>query len=66
MRQVVHPEELPFQLSFALTDVEELDVPDDPCIDDPHYNYRECIKDSFATKGRAQIIKMEISDGFFH
>ena len=60
MRQVVHPEELPFQLSFALTDVEELDVPDDPCIDDPHYNYRECIKDSFATKGRAQIIKMEI------
>jgi len=42
----VDPKELPYMYPITLT--EELNVPDDPCIGDPDYNYRECIKESFS------------------
>ena len=35
---------------ITLTEVEELNVPEDPCNEDPEYNYRECIKESFSRR----------------
>ena len=35
---------------ITLTEVEELNVPDDPCNEDPDYDYRNCIKESFLRK----------------
>ena len=35
---------------FALTEIVELNVPHDPCNEDPDYNFRKCLKESFATK----------------
>ena len=37
----------PFIYLFALTEVVELNVPDDPCNKDPDYNFRKCLKESF-------------------
>ena len=34
----------------ALTEVQELDVPNDPCNADPKYNFRKCLKESFLRK----------------
>ena len=47
----VDPKELPYMYPITLTEVEELNVPDDPCNEDPEYNYRDCIKESFARRG---------------
>ena len=33
---------------IALTEVEELDVPEDPCNTDPDYNFDACIKESLS------------------
>ena len=46
----VDPKELPYMYPITLTEVEELNVPDDPCNEDPDYNYRECIKESFSRR----------------
>ena len=35
-----------FMYSIALTEVEELNVPDDPCNENPKYNFRMCLKES--------------------
>ena len=43
-------ESLPHVYAFALTEVEELNVPDDPCNEDPDYNFRKCIKESITKK----------------
>ena len=39
-----------FMFSIALTEVAELNVPDDPCNEDPKYNFRRCLKESFLRK----------------
>ena len=36
--------------SIAVTEVEESNVPDDPCNEDPKYNFRRCLKESFLRK----------------
>ena len=46
----VDPKELPYYYPFAITEVEELNVPNDPCNEDPDFNYRECIKQSIIRK----------------
>ena len=46
MRKDVYPEQLPYFYPIALTEVVELpDMPEDPCIEDPDYNFKECIKE---------------------
>ena len=35
---------------LAMTEVEELDVPDDPCNSDPDYNFQACVKGSLSSK----------------
>ena len=37
---------------YKLTMIEhrELNVPDDPCEDDPGYSFRSCVKESFSRK----------------
>ena len=46
VRKVVYPEQLPQYYPIALTEVVELpDMPDDPCIEDPEYDYKACIKE---------------------
>ena len=46
----VDPKDLPYYYPFTLTEVEELNVPHDPCNEDPDYNYRECIRESFSRR----------------
>ena len=46
----VDPKDLPYLYPFTLTEVEELNVPHDPCNEDPDYNYRECIRESFSRR----------------
>ena len=46
----VDPKELPYFYSFALTEVEELNVFHDPCNEDPDFNYRKCVRESFSRK----------------
>ena len=50
VHKLVDPKELPYYYPFALTEVEELNVPDDPCNEDPDFNYRKCIRESFTKK----------------
>ena len=50
VRKALNPAELSYYYSFALTEVEELDVPMDRCNNDPDYNFRTCVKESFAMK----------------
>ena len=50
VRKAVNPAELSYYYPFALTEVEELDVPKDPCNNDPDYNFRACIKESISRK----------------
>ena len=47
-RDDINSEKLPYVYAFALTEVEEINVPDDPCNEDSEYNFRQCIKESFA------------------
>ena len=35
---------------LALTEVEELDLPEDPCNTDPDYNFQACIKESLSSQ----------------
>ena len=35
---------------LAMTEVEELDVPDDPCNSDPDYNFQACVKESLSSQ----------------
>ena len=50
IREHVDFETLPRLYSFALTEVEELNIPDDPCNEDPDYNFRKCLKESFTRR----------------
>ena len=50
VRKAVDPAKLSYYYSFALTEVEELDVPKDRCNNDPDYNFRTCVKESFSGK----------------
>ena len=50
VRKHVNPEMLPYAYPFTLTEVEELNVPDDPCNPDPSFNYRDCISESISKK----------------
>ena len=36
--------------NLALTEVEELDLPEDPCNTDPDYNFQACIKESLSSQ----------------
>ena len=46
VRIEVYPEQLPYYYPISLTEVVELpDMPDDPCNEDPNYNFKECIKE---------------------
>ena len=35
---------------LKLTEVEELDLPEDPCNTDPDYNFQACIKESLSSQ----------------
>ena len=48
--RMVRPVEPSRYYPFALTEVEELDVPKDPCNNDPNYNFGNCVKESFSRK----------------
>ena len=48
--KVVDPSDLPYYYPIALTEVVEMNVPDDPCIEDPEYNYKECITESVSKR----------------
>ena len=50
VRKAVNPAELSYYYPFALTEVEELDVPNDRCNNDPDYNFRACVKESFSRR----------------
>ena len=50
VRKTVEKDTIPIYYPFALTEVEEMDVPHDPCNDNPDYNFRACVKESFAKK----------------
>ena len=50
VRKVVYGKELSYYYSFALTEVEELDVPNDRCNNDANYNFGTCVKESFSRK----------------
>ena len=41
---------LPSIYAFALTEVDEFNVPHDPCNEDPDYNFRKCLKESFTMR----------------
>ena len=43
-------ETLPYVYAFALTEVVELNIPDDPCNEDRDYNFQNCIKESFTRR----------------
>ena len=45
VREDVFPEQLPYYYPIALTEVVEMDMPEDPCVVDPDYNFKECIKE---------------------
>ena len=45
VRKEVDPTDLPYYFNLALTEVEELNVPHDPCNEDPNFNYKQCIKE---------------------
>ena len=45
VRKEVDPRDLPYYYNLALTEVEELNVPHDPCNEDPNFNYKQCIKE---------------------
>ena len=46
VRKEVYPELLPYYYPIALTEVVELPyMPNDPCNEDPDYNFKECIKE---------------------
>ena len=45
VRKEVDPTDLPYYYNLALTEVEELNVPHDPCNEDPNFNYKQCIKE---------------------
>ena len=50
IRQYVDSQELPYVFAFALTEVEELNVPEDPCNEDPDYNFQRCINERFSKR----------------
>ena len=35
---------------LALTEVKELDLPDDPCNPDPDYKFQTCVKESLSSQ----------------
>ena len=45
VKKVVDPDNLPYYYRLGMTEVEELNVPDDPCNEDPDFNYNQCIKE---------------------
>ena len=45
VRKEVDPTELPYFYYLVLTEVKELNVPDDPCNEDPDFNFNQCIKE---------------------
>ena len=50
VRKGVDPKNLPYYYNFALTEVVELNVPEDPCNEDPDFNYKQCIKEYLAKR----------------
>ena len=45
--KLVDPDKLPYYYRLGLTEVEELNVPNDPCNDDTDYNFNACVKETF-------------------
>ena len=50
VRKHVNPEMLPYAYPFSLTEVEELNLPNDPCNEDPEYNFNACVKETFSKR----------------
>ena len=50
VKKEVDPKDLPYCYSLGMTEVKELNVPDDPCNEDPNFNYKQCIKDYLSQK----------------
>ena len=41
---------MPYYYQIGLTEVHELNLPNDPCNDDADYNFNACIKESFSAR----------------
>ena len=53
VQKEVDPIELPYFYYLVLTEVKELNVPDDPCNEDQDFNFNQCIKEYISkTVGR--------------
>ena len=50
VQKIVDPRMLPYYYQIGLTEVNELNVPNDPCNEDPDYNFNACVKERFARK----------------
>ena len=47
VQKIVDPQKLPYYYQIGLTEVKELNLPNDPCNEDPDYSFNACIKESF-------------------
>ena len=45
VQKEVDPIELPYFYYLVLTEVKELNVPEDPCNEDQDFNFNQCIKE---------------------
>ena len=47
VHKIVDPDMLPYYYQIGLTEVNELNLPNDPCSEDPDYNFNACVKENF-------------------
>ena len=50
VHKIVDPGMLPYYYRLGLTEVEELNLPNDPCNEDPEYNFNACVKETFSKR----------------
>ena len=50
VQKIVDPHMLPYYYQIVLTEANELNVPNDPCNEDPDYNFNACVKESFSKR----------------
>ena len=50
VHKTVDPHMSPYYYQIVLTEANELNVPNDPCNEDPDYNFNACVKESFSRR----------------
>ena len=50
VHKIVVPDRLPYYYRLGLTEVEHLNLPNNPCNEDPDYNFNACVKERFSQK----------------